>query len=404
MDYWIDEFYNINTVDSINIFYFSGHGKNDEIDDVLYPINGDDKENYLCLKNIIDKSKIVDSFNIFILDSCRNATDGVNEAISYDAHKNVFIAKATDIGNTAMAGLGKKSMSVFTSYIVEYIDNSNITIDTLFNKVRSDVLNSYAKQLPVVITTMSQDIMLCHTIKNEDEEILNELIQLMNLKNNTIDCFVEISNKYKISYLDLYNLHYRSTVGKIGTHNNRTTDSVKTEGYIYITENTFYKYLEDSHYYNDVKFNMGELQKMQFIQPKYGCEIKLKMNQKNLYYNRKTKKIDIDINILNMVNNLKFNIYLHSDKLNAPLGQLVTEGTKLKGIIDVLVDNFESCEYLEFVMPVLNVQDQLTENEKNILGDGARNLTSKQDIVILNEKTNQKYITFKIYMNEIVIC
>ncbi len=137
--------------EAVSLFYYSGHGM--QIDGVNYLVpteanmeikaDADDQ----CM-NMDFVMRAMDETNnplkIVILDACRNnpfrsfTRSGEQGLVSVNAPKGTYIVFATKPGSVASDGTGSRNV-LFTSKLLSYINEENLTLEEVFKKVAGDV-------------------------------------------------------------------------------------------------------------------------------------------------------------------------------------------------------------------------------------------------------------------------
>jgi len=141
----------------VGFFYYAGHGLEVEGKNYLIPTNAkiDDKEDVefesLAVNRIIKKMEYSKNrLNIVVLDACRNdpfSRGGGGGLAPINNAKGMYIAFATAPGEVASDGSERNGL--FTKYLIENIQKSNITLNEVFKKTRQSVYErSNAKQMP----------------------------------------------------------------------------------------------------------------------------------------------------------------------------------------------------------------------------------------------------------------
>lgn len=150
----IDMFGQELTAYNIGLFYYSGHGVQMKGENYLIPIDANPtSENdveYDCVNagRILAKMEDAESdVNIIILDACRTnpfekswTKSLTGQGLAFmDAPSGSLIAYATAPGNVAFDDPGRAN-SIYTSALLRYIENPNMTILEVFQKVRGMVM------------------------------------------------------------------------------------------------------------------------------------------------------------------------------------------------------------------------------------------------------------------------
>ena len=142
----------------VGFFYYAGHGIEVEGKNYLVPVEAKiskkSKVKYrsLPIDMIIDEmEESRNRLNIVVLDSCRNdpfSRSGGGGLAQINNAKGMYIAFATAPGKVASDG-GSGRNGLFTKHLITNINQSNITLDEVFNNTRASVYNeSKSKQLP----------------------------------------------------------------------------------------------------------------------------------------------------------------------------------------------------------------------------------------------------------------
>ena len=153
---------------NVGLFFYAGHGVQVKGNNYLIPIdakleNENDVEyDTVRADRVLAKMESAGSkTNIVILDACRDnpferswrrGAKG-NGLAFMNAPSGSIIAYATSPGNTASDGTG--SNGLYTSAILKHIQTPNITIEQMFKRVRSMILDrSDSKQVPWESTSL----------------------------------------------------------------------------------------------------------------------------------------------------------------------------------------------------------------------------------------------------------
>lgn len=155
----------------IGFFFYAGHGLQVKGANYLIPVdaqlqNENDVE-YDCVRadRVMAKMETANAkTNIIVLDACRNnpferswarSTNG-NGLAFMNAPQGSLIAYATAPGNTAADGEG--SNGLYTSALLKHIKTPNVGIETIFKKVRQEVIKeSNGQQTPWESTSLTGD-------------------------------------------------------------------------------------------------------------------------------------------------------------------------------------------------------------------------------------------------------
>jgi len=142
------------------VFYYAGHGFQIDGENYLVPTDFEKHDvttakfdSYPIAPLIEGMEKSGATLNIIILDACRNNPFRGGRAMSgglaaMSAAAGTFIAFATSPGQTASDNSRGKN-GLFTTYLLESLKQSGLTLDDVFNRTREQVYNvSHHDQLP----------------------------------------------------------------------------------------------------------------------------------------------------------------------------------------------------------------------------------------------------------------
>jgi hypothetical protein len=152
----------------IGLFYYAGHGIQSDGFNYLIPVEAQllsyEDVDYDCVRadRVLSKMEFAaTSVNIIILDACRNnpferqwtrTTSGKGLAFM-DAPSGSMIAYATSPGRTAADGSGRNGL--YTSILLNYIQQKGLQIEEVFKNVRRDVESqSGGSQVPWESTSL----------------------------------------------------------------------------------------------------------------------------------------------------------------------------------------------------------------------------------------------------------
>jgi len=143
--------------ETVGLFYFAGHGMQFEGKNYLVPVDENIIKSYELQTAALDLSLVTNTLkyasndlNIVILDACRNNTlaasrGGDRGFAAVSAAEGIFIAFSTAPGQAALDGNGENSP--YTKYLARAIESSsNVSIETLFKRVRAQVMDETKKQ------------------------------------------------------------------------------------------------------------------------------------------------------------------------------------------------------------------------------------------------------------------
>ncbi|GAA4450150.1 hypothetical protein GCM10023189_10380 [Nibrella saemangeumensis] len=143
----------------VGLFYYAGHGVQYQGRNFLVPVNASPKIaadiQYQCeyadrVLAFMEDAKV--RTNIVILDACRNNPfersfsrgDERQGLTTMKAPQGTFIAFATSPDNTASDGSGRNG--VFTSALLDALRVPNLSIESVFKRVRTEVIRKTASQ------------------------------------------------------------------------------------------------------------------------------------------------------------------------------------------------------------------------------------------------------------------
>jgi len=164
----IDNFGSLLKNYDVGLFFYAGHGVQAKSFNYLIPVDAtlvsEEDVEYNCVRadRVLGKMEAVaNKTNIVILDACRNnpferswTRSPTGKGLAFmNAPTGSLIAYATSPGNTASDGSG--SNGLYTSALLTYIIEPNITVIEMFQRVRTLVrLNSDGDQIPWESTSL----------------------------------------------------------------------------------------------------------------------------------------------------------------------------------------------------------------------------------------------------------
>lgn len=166
---------------SIALFYYAGHGIQNENDDFIVPVDaysGSDEEDHVPLASVLDElKKAASAVNIVILDTCRlrnpygagpatrRARKTLKRAITRGfeptqwPEAGTIVAYAASPGGAARDDGGRNG--VFTGALLREIGKVDLDIESIFKNARKTVhRESKGRQIPLVETTLINDVVL----------------------------------------------------------------------------------------------------------------------------------------------------------------------------------------------------------------------------------------------------
>lgn len=141
----------------VGLFYFAGHGVQVDGSNYLIPVKANIEFKADVEYEAVDAGRILshmedagNGINIIILDACRNNPysrsfrSSVNGLAKMDAPRGSILAYSTAPGSVAADGTGRNGL--YTSKLLKYIATPNLRVETIFKKVRIDVVNDSGKK------------------------------------------------------------------------------------------------------------------------------------------------------------------------------------------------------------------------------------------------------------------
>jgi tetratricopeptide (TPR) repeat protein len=153
----------------VGLFYYSGHGLQIDGENYIVPVNAklaiksdvDDqclKVDYVLRAMEVSSNKL----SIIILDACRNnpfrgfSRTGEVGLTPIDAPKGSYLVFATKPGSVASDGNGRNGL--FTSKLLKYINEPDLSLEQVFKKVAADVSKeSGDRQRPWISSDFTDD-------------------------------------------------------------------------------------------------------------------------------------------------------------------------------------------------------------------------------------------------------
>jgi hypothetical protein len=155
----------------VGLFYFAGHGVQLKGLNYLIPIDANLKTEKMVEYDCVEANRVLRymeeskaDVSIMILDACRDNPFerswsrgiGLRGLTTMNAPKGSLIAYSTSPGKTASDGNG--SNGLYTDALLRHIDGKSITIITMFQNVRIDVIQkSNNEQIPWETTSLTAD-------------------------------------------------------------------------------------------------------------------------------------------------------------------------------------------------------------------------------------------------------
>ena len=156
----------------VGLFYFAGHGAQAGGENYLFPVDADPSSEYELEYECVNAGRVIAnmqsagcSFNIVILDACRNNpferswNRGMKDKglASINAPVGTLIAYATSPGNTAADNPAGRN-GLYTSVLLGQLQTPGLKIEETFKLVRSEVQKkSNGQQIPWETTSLIGD-------------------------------------------------------------------------------------------------------------------------------------------------------------------------------------------------------------------------------------------------------
>lgn len=153
------------------LFYFAGHGVQVKGMNYLIPIDANLKTERMVEYDCVEASRVLaymedskSEVNIVILDACRDNPferswgRGISQRglTTMNAPSGSLIAYSTSPGKTASDGVGANGLYTFS--LLEHIGSKQVSVMTMFQNVRKDVMTKSSKeQIPWEATSLTAD-------------------------------------------------------------------------------------------------------------------------------------------------------------------------------------------------------------------------------------------------------
>lgn len=167
---------------NIALFYFAGHGRQVAEENYLFPLDGNDNSVYMAKKTACKASEILErmrignsNLNIIILDACRaeiprgrrNSKFKPGLAAMNPIGNAMMICFPAESGKGTSDGPGSRN-GVYTAALLKYIEDANIPVSEIFQKVHDEVVSSTKSgQNPCVYSSVGKKYDLCLSYRNE---------------------------------------------------------------------------------------------------------------------------------------------------------------------------------------------------------------------------------------------
>jgi len=363
--------------DAIHIVYFSGHGGHCNGKNYIYP--SDFAARYDISNDLDDASiNIEDIISIFkrrgrlilILDACR-CDFGLSKGYYSEmtSSEDVYIAYGTLFGKASAATNG---LSWFTEAICDEILTPSIDVDTLFTKVRRNILINHCVQIPPSVNTLLDKIILHSALSysNIDRQIYDfvekygdEYTDKHGYFHGDDLIFIDAAQYFNIGLLDAI-WKFRKVDNKIYTDKGVKLSELNEEeeklvAFLSFTRGKNFFTFDESHtwYYNGRQIRMGEIPplppSMQRKLPETGKGFHVRLEAK-----KESGTITIGTNLPE-----KSEIFVWEDKSKFTKKLVVSDG-------EITISNADEISKVKIDSGVFGADD----NAKRLIGDKGRNL------------------------------
>lgn len=368
--------------DAIHLVYFTGHGGHFNGINYIFPVDFGSRLDASCNYNeaAIDVNEIINLFKgkgrlILILDACRTCPfDTIGNYSEMTTAENVYIAYGTSFNNPSI-GLNN-NISWFTESICDEILSPDIDVDTLFTRVRQNIVTKHQVQVPASVNALLENITLHSSVEYDlsDKQIYDFIEKYGDEYNEKHGyfrgenmVFIDAAQYFNISFLDAL-WSYQKVSDKVATDMGISTPTLseaesKLVSFICKTEHNPAFFCDEFHtwYYNGRQIRMGEIPplppSMQPKPPELGKEIFLLLTP--------VKNNDIIHITTNLPNGCK--IFIGDNSRNFVKEYIVTNG----------------CLTIESAFEISSIyinNSRVFTNDENIeklLGEKSRNLTGE---------------------------
>lgn len=266
--------------DAIHIVYFTGHGGHYKGDNYIFPIDagtrldvsGDIKASAIDINEIITLFK-GNGRLILVLDACRTELSPVVANYSeMTTGENVYIAYGTSFGSSS-TGV-KTGISWFTKAICDEILSPDIDVDTLFTRVRHNIVTKHHVQIPSSVNALLENVFLHSTAEydSSDNDIYDFVEKYGDEYNEKYGyfrgenmVFIDAAQYFDISFLDAL-WRYQKVSNGIAVDKGITVPILpesesKLISFLCKAEDNPSFFCDDYHtwYYNGRQIRMGEI-------------------------------------------------------------------------------------------------------------------------------------------------
>ena len=198
----------INETKGVGLFYYAGHGLQNQGVNYLVPIDADIQYEYeiedMCVRadQVLRMMELFENpMNIIIIDACRNnpfagrfRSMGDGLAVPQTAPVGTIVAFATSPGKTASDGVGDNGL--YTQELIKAIRTPGLALEQLLKRVRVNVLReSNRKQSPWENSSLTGDFYFypddaeveVAVIEDEDENAYYEIKEIKFYESDSYD-------------------------------------------------------------------------------------------------------------------------------------------------------------------------------------------------------------------------
>jgi len=276
----------------VSLIYYAGHGLQVNQENYIVPTQVELKDEFdvedFCfpvnrLTKLLDNENKDDRINIIILDACRDNPFETTMSRSLKGSglseqrvaAGTIIAYSTEYGKTADDSANDKN-SLYCKSLNKYLNSTNLTIEQIFKKVRTDVSKkTNYQQNPVEKSKLIGDDFY---FNKRDPQVEKLNVNRFEIEEFLNDYYKAIESK---SIDDLHK-YYSDTVNYFFDFHNLSADSI-----INISKNSFDKYKTTKHTIDWRKLELYELNNL--IGISYEMAYSSITNKTNKQYNRNLK-------------------------------------------------------------------------------------------------------------------
>lgn len=367
--------------DAVHIVYFTGHGGHCNGKNYIYP--SDFCAKYDISKDMDDAAlniqEIISTFIgkgrlILILDACREDI-GLSKGYYSEmtSSENVYIAYGTMFDHSSIGV--DNGVSWFTEAICDEILSPDVDLDTMFTKVRQNIITKHKIQIPSSVNTLTDTIVLNPqlTYDVDDEKVHDFVEKYGDEYNNKYGyfqgddlIFIDAAQYFGIGLLDAI-WKFRKVDNKIYADRGVNVPLLpeaesKMVSFLGFSRGKRYFYCDEFHtwYYNGRQIRMGEIPplpaSMQQKMPEPGKEIYV-----TFHGHKDGDKITLETNLPDGCSFfLRCNTVKHSISVTI-LGGKVEIGSATE-VVKIIIDGAK-------VFPGSGSKEVLGEKNRNLVGD-----------------------------------